>query len=92
MGHSVIFFKSARELCQGDPLSPALFIIGAEVLSHSLNQLVTQRGFQGFKVPRDCPTITHLSYADDVLIFSSATVASFRIVMRVLDGYEAVSN
>nr|XP_027093689.1 uncharacterized protein LOC113714088 [Coffea arabica] len=79
------FFKSARGLRQGDPLSAALFIIEAEVLSLSLNQLAHRREFQGFRVPRGCLTITHLGYADDVLIFSSATATSLRLVMRVLD-------
>ena len=32
-----------------------------------------------------------MGYTDDVLIFSSATAASLGLVMRVLDGYEAVS-
>nr|XP_027109237.1 uncharacterized protein LOC113729105 [Coffea arabica] len=85
------FFKSARGLRQGDPLSPALFIIRAEVLSRSLNQLVSCRGFQGFSIPQGCPSITHLGYADDVLIFSSATASTLRLVMRVLEEYEASS-
>ncbi|XP_027150296.1 uncharacterized protein LOC113750530 [Coffea eugenioides] len=76
------FFKSAQEFRQGDPLSPALFIIGAEVLFRSLNQLVHQRGFQGFSVPRGCPTITHLGYADDVLIFSSATATFLHLTQE----------
>lgn len=63
------FFKSSRGLRQGDPLSPSLFILCAEYLSRSLNQLPNQRAFVGFQVPRGCPTITHLAYADDVIIF-----------------------
>nr|XP_027067665.1 uncharacterized protein LOC113693307 [Coffea arabica] len=85
------FFKSARGLRQGDLLSPALFIIGVEVLSRSLNSLPYFRGFQGFFVPRGCPLVTHLGYADDVLVFSSATVRSLKLVKWVLTTYEAVS-
>nr|XP_027086510.1 uncharacterized protein LOC113708247 [Coffea arabica] len=90
-GASVGFFKSTRGLRQGDPLSPGLFIIGAEVLSRSLNQLVEHREFKCFSVPRGCPMITHLSYADDVLVFSGASSASLRCVMQIIGKYEAVS-
>ncbi|XP_071940698.1 uncharacterized protein [Coffea arabica] len=84
------FFKSTWGLRQGDPLSPALFIIGAEVLSRSLNKLQSHRGFQGFRVPRECPLVSHLGYADDVLVFSSAVMKSLKLVKWVLTDYEAV--
>lgn len=90
-GASVGFFKSTRGIRQGDPLSPGLFIIGAEVLSRSLNALLEHRGFKCFSVPRGCPKITHLSYADDVLVFSSACSSSLRCVMQIIGGYEQIS-
>ena len=89
-GASYGLFKSSQGLSQGDPLSPALFIIGAEVLSRSLNKLQSHQGFQGFRVPRGCPLVSHLGYADDVLVFSSASVKSLRLVKQVLSEYEAV--
>ena len=72
---------------QGDPLSPALFVIGAEVLSLDLNNLALQSGFVGFRVPHECPPITHLSFADDVIIFANGSSNSLERIMRVLELY-----
>ncbi|XP_027182183.1 uncharacterized protein LOC113780597 [Coffea eugenioides] len=44
----------------------------------------------GFCIPRGCPLVTHLGYADDVLIFSSVSARSLKLVKRVLTTYEAV--
>ncbi|XP_027062756.1 uncharacterized protein [Coffea arabica] len=59
--------------------------------SSDKDPLVHCRGFQGFRVPRGCPIVTHLGYADDVLVFSSANASSLRLVMSVLEEYEASS-
>lgn len=65
------FFHSNRGLKQGDPLSPALFVIGAEVLSRMLNKLPFINHFRGFSMRCQGPQVTHLAYADDVMIFTS---------------------
>ena len=80
-----------RGLRQGEPLSPALFILGAEVLSRSLNNLHLDPSYARFKVSSGCQSVSHLAYADDVLIFTSAASQSLKRVMTVLRGYEAVS-
>ncbi|XP_071923161.1 uncharacterized protein [Coffea arabica] len=87
-GVSYGFFKSSRGLRQGDPLSPALFIIRAEVLSRGLNLLYSQSNFVGYKVPRHCPTISHLAFADDIIIFANGSASSLKKIMRVLELYQ----
>lgn len=65
------FFLFYKGLKQGDPLSPSLFILGAEVLFIMLNQLPHINQYIGFSMLQNGPQITHLAYADDVMIFTS---------------------
>ncbi|XP_059294842.1 uncharacterized protein LOC132047883 [Lycium ferocissimum] len=66
------FFHSTRGVKQGDPLSPTLFILAAEVLSRGLYALYNNLWFTGFGLPKWSPKINHLAYADDTIIFPSA--------------------
>ncbi|XP_055800831.1 uncharacterized protein LOC129870195 [Solanum dulcamara] len=85
------FFKSTRGVKQGDPLSPTLFILAAEVLSRSLNALHQNSQFKGFGMPKWSPKINHLAYADDMIIFTSADVVSLQKIMGILRNYEQTS-
>ncbi|KAK6775816.1 hypothetical protein RDI58_026817 [Solanum bulbocastanum] len=90
-GQSFGFFQSSRGLKQGDPLSPTLFIIAAEVLSRSLNKLFEDQEFRGYGMPKWSPKINHLSYADDTILFCSGQPKSMRKMMTILKRYELVS-
>uniref|UniRef100_A0A8C0UC45 Reverse transcriptase domain-containing protein n=1 Tax=Cyanistes caeruleus TaxID=156563 RepID=A0A8C0UC45_CYACU len=85
------FFHSTRGLKQGDPLAPSLFILGAELLSQMLNNLTHDQFFNGFYMERRGPQITHLSFADDVIIFTSGCKTSLLKIMKVLQNYELAS-
>lgn len=65
------FFKPFRGLRQGDPLSPYLFIIMEEVLSRLLKNRFEDGSIGRFYHPRGAHLISHLLYADDLLIFSN---------------------
>ncbi|XP_060192601.1 uncharacterized protein LOC132622089 [Lycium barbarum] len=60
-----------KGLRQGDPLSPALLVICAELLSRLLNNLSLDENYTGYYRPRNGPSITHLAFADDVILFTS---------------------
>nr|XP_016487427.1 PREDICTED: uncharacterized protein LOC107807533 [Nicotiana tabacum] len=85
------FFSSSQGLKQGDPLSPTLFIIAAEVLPRSLNSLYRNPNFTPFSMPPNIPRINHLAYADDIVIFYSGDSTSIKLVMNVIDNYERSS-
>ncbi|XP_070029137.1 uncharacterized protein [Nicotiana sylvestris] len=75
------FFKSTRGVKQGDPLSPALFIMSAEVLSRSLNKLLEDRSFVGFGMPKWSDPLNYLAYANDTIIFASVHPPSLNKIM-----------
>jgi len=90
-GKTFGFFHSTRGVKQGDPLSPTLFIIAAEVLARNLNHLFMDQDFKGFGVPKWSPEINHMSYANDTILFCSGQPSSMKKMMKVLRGYEKVS-
>ncbi|XP_075084878.1 uncharacterized protein LOC107761180 [Nicotiana tabacum] len=76
---------------QGDPLSPALFILSAEVLTRTTNKLFDDKKFIGYGMPKWVDPLNHLAYADDTIIFSSADTYSLGKIVKVLTQYEQTS-
>ncbi|KAL0285315.1 UNVERIFIED_CONTAM: Retrovirus-related Pol polyprotein from type-2 retrotransposable element R2DM [Sesamum radiatum] len=73
------FFRGARGLRQGDPMSPFLFVLVMEVLTLMLRQRIEQNG--GFSYHWRCEAVQlfQLSFADDLLLFSKAEPNSIQL-------------
>jgi hypothetical protein len=84
------FFPS-RGLRQGDPLSPFLFILGSEIMLRLMAREENLGLLYGIKMARSCPPISHLLFADDVLIFSKANVSEAGVILNCLSTYSSWS-
>ncbi|CAM8995263.1 unnamed protein product [Rhodiola kirilowii] len=85
------FFYPHRGLRQGDPLSPYLFIICTEWLSHSLCNLHANNVLRGLRISRNAPFLTHLFFADDSLLLFQADPNAAEVLKSLLTTYENLS-
>ncbi|CAJ2652835.1 unnamed protein product [Trifolium pratense] len=84
-------FNPERGLRQGDPLSPYLFILCADVLSGLMKRKAVTGGIHGIKIARQAPKISHLLFADDSLLFARASSTEADVILSVLAEYQQAS-
>lgn len=84
-GAPLEFFSPSRGLRQGDPLSPYLFVMCMERLSHLISKEVVLNNWKGLKASKGGPSITHLFFADDLVLFAKTTNPICATVMNTLD-------
>ena len=86
-GGKTASFKPSRGLRQGNPLSPYLFILGQEVLSRMLDYELRLKNINVIRTSIFGPTITHVMYVDDVVLFTKATRRDASNLVWVLEKY-----
>jgi len=89
-GSLVGYFPGQKGLRQGDPMSPYLFVITMEVLSLLLEEATADPQF-GFHLRCHFLQLTHLCFADDLLIFSTAKTDFIHAIKGVLAEFEGLS-
>ena len=88
------FFSSTKGLRQGNPLSPYLFVMGMEVLDVLIRRAVERGYLSGCTIrggSRSTLNISHLFFADDIIVFCEASKEHLTHLSWILLWFEAAS-
>ncbi|KAK4270478.1 hypothetical protein QN277_023510 [Acacia crassicarpa] len=80
-------FTPTRGVRQGDPLSPYLFVICMERLAHLIQESIGKGAWRPIKLCRNGPPLSHLFFADDIVLFVEASVFQAEEVKNCLDTF-----
>lgn len=75
-------FLPSRGIRQGDPLSPYIFVICMKYLSHFIAYLVNNGSCKAMKAGRQGPSISHLIFADGLLLFAEASKEKMHTILK----------
>lgn len=79
-----------KGLCQGDTLSPLLFVLAMDVLSSMFSHALTSRVLFGVPLG-DFKTVCHLQYADDLIILSAGGWEDLKLIKLLFFHFEGIS-
>jgi hypothetical protein len=85
------YFRPQRGIRQGDPISPYLFVLCMDKLSHLIMHAVNVGDWRGIKAGRNGPMVSHLMFADDLLLFGEASEKQMKCVMDILNRFCSLS-
>ncbi|GKB29371.1 reverse transcriptase [Tanacetum coccineum] len=86
-GNSIDNVKPSRGIRQGDPISPFLFIIVADVLSKMINDALQRSIIIGINMAREFPVISHIFFTDDSIFFLKANIEECKRLINILEKY-----
>lgn len=90
-GSTTDSFLPQRGIRQGDPLSPYLFVLCMEKLAQSITQEVDKSAWKPISMGKNGPPLSHLFFADDLILFSETDSSQVHLIQRVLKHFCASS-
>jgi len=77
-------FQPSRGVRQGDPLSPYLFVAGMDRLSQLIEAYCMKGDWQAIPITRNGTRLSHLMFADDVVLLGEASKTQAQVMMKCL--------
>lgn len=84
-------FRPSRGMRQGCPLPPYHFVLCMERLGHSITAAIEANEWTPISLVKHGRHISHLFFADDLMLFCKANVDNVRTVKKVLEEFSICS-
>lgn len=78
-------FCAGRGIRQGDPLSPYIFVLCMEKLSHLIQSAIEVGEWKPIKSSMNGPYVSHLFFADDLILFAEASTQQAKVLKKCMD-------
>ncbi|KAI4297363.1 hypothetical protein L6164_037258 [Bauhinia variegata] len=85
-GAKIEEFKPGRGVRQGDPISPYIFVTCMDKLSRLIAECVEDGSWKPMRTGRNDPLISHLMFADDLLLLAEASEQHIEQIWGKLTG------
>lgn len=86
-GEVIESFTPGSGICQGDLLSPYLFVLCIEKLSHIVLEADSNKRWKLVKASQSGPTVSHLFFANDLILFAESSSKQARVMKHCLDKF-----
>lgn len=80
-------FYPTRGIRQGDHLSPYLFVLYVKRLAHCIHDMVGEGRWKPIALNRGGPQLSHLFFADDLLLFGKASTEQMLAMSECLNNF-----
>nr|KYP54028.1 Retrovirus-related Pol polyprotein LINE-1 [Cajanus cajan] len=86
-GEALSEFLPSRGVRQGDPISPYIFVLCMERLFHLINMTIEHHIWKPICLSRSGPLISHLAFADDLVLFAEASTNQVEVIKACLNTF-----